>query len=70
MVAHEAMRLDVAPGIDTDVWSLNGDHLGTVNTTREDGLATARCTTPESGVDIVVAYRMAHRRRPDRDGRR
>ena len=55
VVAHQAMPLAVDAGIDTQVWSLNGDHLGTVSTTREDGLATARCTTPESRVDIVVA---------------
>ena len=55
VVAHHAMDLTVDVGIDTDVWSLNGDHLGPVNTTREEGLTTARCTTQESHVDIVVA---------------
>ena len=55
VVATHEMELQVHAGIDTDVWSLNGDHLGRINTTREDGLSTARCTTNESGIDIAVA---------------
>jgi kojibiose phosphorylase len=55
IVATHEMRLDLQPGIDTDVWSLNGDHLGRINSTLEHQLATARCTTNESGVDIAVA---------------
>ncbi len=55
VVAHQPMDLAVHVGIDTEVWSLNGDHLGPISTTREDELATARCSTRESGVDITVA---------------
>lgn len=55
VVATHEMRLRVHAGIDPVVWSLNGDHLGRVSTTREEGLATARCTTQESHVDIAVA---------------
>ncbi|MGA9278112.1 glycosyl hydrolase family 65 protein [Ilumatobacter sp.] len=55
VVATHEMELRVHTGIDPEVWSLHGDHLGRVITTREDGLATARCTTPESKVDIAVA---------------
>ncbi|WP_040495305.1 glycosyl hydrolase family 65 protein [Ilumatobacter nonamiensis] len=55
VVATHEMTLQVHAGIDPVVWSLNGDHLGRISTTREDGLATARCTTNESRVDIAVA---------------
>ena len=55
VVADAPMALSIHTDIDGDVWSLNGHHLGPIRATREPGLATARCSTVESGVDIVVA---------------
>ena len=55
IVAEQPLELSVEPGVDSDVWSLNGDHLGAVRSTDEPGLHTARTTTVESGIDIAVA---------------
>ena len=68
VTAHQATALTIQAGIDTEVWSLNGDHLGPVSTHREAGLATARCTTRESARRhrrrLVVARGRRPRRRP------
>lgn len=51
--------LSIVAGIDDDVWSLNGDHFVTVETTTNPAggpaVTTSRCVTGERGVEIAVA---------------
>lgn len=52
-------RIEFAAGVDTEVWSLNGDHFASVDVT-PDGLGfTSRCVTRQDGTVIAVVGRTA-----------
>jgi trehalose/maltose hydrolase-like predicted phosphorylase len=51
---HE-ITIDVATGIDGEVWSLNGLHLPTLEFDGDGGTITAAGVTGESGIEVAVA---------------
>jgi 1,2-alpha-glucosylglycerol phosphorylase len=54
---HAGVQIGVIAGVDTDVWSLNGDHFASVSTTFEGGGLLSRCVTGERGTEVAVAAR-------------
>jgi kojibiose phosphorylase len=50
-----AVTLHLRAGIDGNIWSLNGQHLPTVDLANQDGVLVASGRTVESGVDVAVA---------------
>ncbi len=63
--AARDVTVEIAAGIDVDVWSLNGVHLPEIATTDRDGARLATGRTGESGIDVAVA---AIRRGDELDG--
>jgi kojibiose phosphorylase len=51
------VQIGVVAGVDTDVWSLNGDHFASVETTFDDHGVVSRCTTTERGTEVAVVAR-------------
>lgn len=49
------ITVDVATGVDGDMWSLNGVHLPTLDFDGDDAVITAAGMTGESGIEIAVA---------------
>ncbi|MFP5487510.1 MAG: glycoside hydrolase family 65 protein, partial [Acidimicrobiia bacterium] len=52
-------RIEFAAGVDTEVWSLNGDHFASVDVTDDDLGFTTRCVTRQDGTVIAVVGRTA-----------
>lgn len=53
----DGVEIGVVAGIDTDVWSLNGDHFASISTTFDRSGVSSRCITTERGTEIAVASR-------------
>ncbi len=47
--------LEIVAGIDTVVWSMNGDHFRETSSAPGDPISTRTCVTGERGIEIVVA---------------
>lgn len=52
-------RVEVAAGIDTEIWSLNGDHFASVDVDTDEHGFTASCVTGQDGTRIAVVGRTA-----------
>ncbi|MDJ0662967.1 MAG: glycosyl hydrolase family 65 protein [Acidimicrobiia bacterium] len=55
LTSDRAITVEVDAGIDSDVWSLNGEHLPAIDLGVDGATITAAGTTGESGIDIGVA---------------
>lgn len=53
--ADSPRQVRVHTGIDTDVWDINGPHLGDPSHSTEDGIAAVVTRTKEQGITIAVA---------------
>lgn len=55
VTAINAVSIEIETGIDGDVWSINGEHFGQYNLSKEDDNLLTHTVTNEFGTDIYVA---------------
>jgi len=55
LTTDREVTVDVATGVDGDIWSLNGVHLPFLEFDEDDSVITAAGVTGESGIEVAVA---------------
>jgi 1,2-alpha-glucosylglycerol phosphorylase len=59
VLTERAARIEFSAGVDTEVWSLNGDHFASVDVSTDELGFTTRCVTRQDGTVIAVVGRTA-----------
>jgi kojibiose phosphorylase len=59
VITERGARIGFAAGVDTEVWSLNGDHFASIEVDGDPDGWTTRCVTREDGIEIAVVGRTA-----------